>query len=174
MFSEHQRMRPVLDQARRFDIASNPDPQAIFEAGSAGFQVWCTPEDHPQGWEDIKMTAGAFSKPCEYVGSVFWKWEDDRIVGLQIETSAYALADQMPDKYSNPPIIPKGIKRQSIVKEQTTFFNREQDVNWLKKKIAWLFEKAGVLLLPFEYEYHDSDTQPRKNAGPKNQVVDNV
>ena len=143
MFSEHQRMRPVLDQARRFDIASNPDPRAIFEAGSAGFQVWCTPEDHPQGWEDIKMTAGAFSKPCEYVGSVFWKWEEDRIVGLQIETSAYALADQMPDKYSNLSIIPKGIKRRSSC-------NREQDIKWLKKKIAWLFKQADTPVLPFE------------------------
>ena len=113
------------------------------------------------------MIAGDFSKPCEYVGSVFWKWEEDRIVGLQIETSAYVLADQMPEKYSNPPIIPKGAKRRSRC-------NRERDIKWRKKKIAWLFEKAGVPLLPFEYEYHDSDTQPRKNAGPKNQVVDNV
>jgi hypothetical protein len=113
------------------------------------------------------MIAGDFSKPCEYVGSVFWKWEEDRIVGLQIETSAYVLADQMPEKYSNPPIIPKGAKRRSRC-------NRERDIKWRKKKIAWLFEKAGVPLLPFEYEHHDSDTQPRKNAGPKNQVVDNV
>ena len=101
MFSEHQRMRPVLDQARRFDIASNPDPRAIFEAGSAG------------------------------------KWEEDRIVGLQIETSAYALADQMPDKYSNLSIIPKGIKRRSSC-------NREQDIKWLTKKIAWLFKQADT------------------------------
>ena len=96
------------------------------------------------------MIAGDFSKPCEYVGSVFWKWEEDRIVGLQIETSAYALADQMPDKYSNPPIIPKGIKHRSMVKERTTFRNREQDIKWLKKKIAWLFKQADTPVLPFE------------------------
>ncbi len=27
--SEHQRMKPVLDLARKLDIATNPDPQAI-------------------------------------------------------------------------------------------------------------------------------------------------
>ena len=113
------------------------------------------------------MFASDFSKPCEYVGSVFWKWEEDKIVGLQIETSAYALVDQMPEKYSNLPIISKGTKRRSSC-------NREQDIKWLNKKIAWLFEKAGIPLLPFEYEHHDSDMQLRKNAGPKNQVVDNV
>ena len=99
------------------------------EAGSAGFQVWCTPEDHPQGWNDIKMFAGAFSKPCEFVGSVGWAWENEKLVGLQIETTAYALVDQMPEKYSNLPIIPKGTKRRSSC-------NREQDIKWLKKKIA--------------------------------------
>ena len=41
--SEHQKMKPVLDLARKLDIATNPDPAAIFEAGSGGFQVWCTP-----------------------------------------------------------------------------------------------------------------------------------
>ncbi|HAX68688.1 MAG TPA: hypothetical protein DCY14_03690 [Anaerolineae bacterium] len=73
MQSEHQKIKPVLDLARQLDIASNPDPAAIFEAGSGGFQVWCTPHDHPKGWEGIVMNSGAFSKPCEYVGSVHWK-----------------------------------------------------------------------------------------------------
>jgi len=63
-------MQPVLDLARRLDIATNPEPQAIFEAGTAGFQIWCTPADHPKGWEGVVMTAGAFSKPCEYVASI--------------------------------------------------------------------------------------------------------
>ena len=94
--SEHQKMKRVLDLARELDIATNPHAAAIFEAGSGGFQVWCTPRDHPQGWNDIAMNSGSFSKPCEYVGSVYWKWDEDRIVALEIETSAYALADQSP------------------------------------------------------------------------------
>ncbi len=143
--SEHQRMKPVLDLARQFDIATNPHPSAIFEAGNGGFQVWCTPQDHPQGWNGISMIPGAFSKPCEFVGSVLWKWDDDQIIGLQIETTAYTLAEQMPDEYCNLKEIPEGFNRHTI-------FNRDADIEWLKEKVTWLFETAGVLLAPFEYE----------------------
>jgi hypothetical protein len=131
--SEHKRIKPVLDQARQLDIATNPDPTALYEAGNAGFQIWCTPDDHPQGWDDIQMNAGAFSKPCEYVGSVHWKWQGEQIVALEISTTAYALADQKPGKHN----------RQTIT-------NREADITWLLDKIAWLFEKAGVALPPCE------------------------
>jgi hypothetical protein len=127
--SEHKRIKPVLDLARKLDIASNPDPTALYEAGNAGFQIWCTPDDHPEGWDDIQMNAGAFSKPCEYVGSVHWKWEGEQIVALEISTTAYALTDQKPGEYN----------RQSIA-------NREADIEWLVEKIAWLFEKAGVVM----------------------------
>lgn len=143
--SEHQRMKSVLDLARQLDIAKNPYPSAIFEAGNGGFQVWCTPQDHPKGWNGIIMIPGAFSKPCEYVGSVLWKWDDDQIVSLQIETTAYALAEQMPDEYCNLKEIPEGLNRHTI-------FNRNPDIAWLKEKACWLFEAAGVLLPPFEYE----------------------
>jgi len=141
--SEHLQLKPVLDLARQLDIATNPHPQAIFEAGNGGFQVWCTPDDHPQGWSGISMNSGAFSKPCEYAGSVHWKWDDETIVGLEIETTAYALADQKPDEYCN------------LTKwraNRHTIFNREADIEWLKQKIAWLFARAGVPLLPFEYK----------------------
>ena len=143
--SEHRRMQAVLDQARRFDIASNHDPQAIFEAGSAGFQVWCTPEDRPRGWDDIKMLAGAFSKPCEFVGSVGWEWKDEEIVGVQIETTAYALADQKPDQYS----------QQTRTKERS-INNRREDIDWLRKKVTWLFQQANVPLLPFVESVEDA------------------
>ncbi len=143
--SEHQRMKPVLDLANRLDIATNPNPQAIFEAGNGGFQVWCIPQERPQGWSGITMNTGAFSKPCEYVGSVVWKWDDDKIVALAIETTAYALADQKPDEYCNLMDIPQGFHHRTI-------FNRDADIEWLKEKVTWLFAEAGVPLLPFEYE----------------------
>ena len=143
--SEHQRLKPVLDLASQLDIAANPHPQAIFEAGSGGFQVWCIPQERPQGWSGITMNTGAFSKPCEYVGSVVWKWDDDKIVALAIETTAYALADQKPDEYCNLMDIPQGFHRRTI-------FNRDADIEWLKEKVTWLFAEAGVPLPPFEYE----------------------
>jgi hypothetical protein len=143
--SEHQRLKPVLDLARKLDIATNPHPAAIFEAGCGGFQVWCTPKDPPQGWDGILMYPGAFSKPCEYVGGVHWKWEDEAIVGLEIETSAYALADQKPDEYCNLTDIPHDFGRRTI-------FNRDADIAWLKEKTAWLFAEAGVPLPPFHYK----------------------
>jgi len=143
--SEHKRLQPVLDLARQLDIATNPHPAAIFEAGSGGFQVWCTPHDHPTGWNGILMNAGAFSKPCEYLGSVHWQWEDETVIGLAIETSAYALADQKPDEYCNLTDIPRDLPRRTI-------FNRDADIEWLKEKVAWLFAEAGVPLPPFTYQ----------------------
>jgi len=143
--SEHQRMKLVLDLARKLDIATNPHPSAIFEAGNGGFQVWCTPQDHPQGWSGITMIPGAFSKPCEYVGSVHWRWDDDKIVALAIETAAYVLAEQKPDEYCNLKEILQEFNRRTI-------FNRDADIDWLKEKVTWLFETAGVLLPPFGYE----------------------
>jgi hypothetical protein len=152
--SEHQRMKPVLDLARQLDIATNPHPSAIFEAGSGGFQVWCTPQDRPQGWNGITMTPGAFAKPCEFVGSVHWNWDDDEIIGLQVETTAYALAEQKPDEYCNLKEIPEGLDRHTI-------FNRNADIEWLKEKVTWLFEAAGVPCPPFEYEQtFRSDLRP--------------
>jgi hypothetical protein len=53
--SEHKRFQPILAMARansfaKFDIATNPETEALFEAGSGGFQICCTQEDHPKGW----------------------------------------------------------------------------------------------------------------------------
>jgi hypothetical protein len=91
------------------------------------------------------MIPGTFSKPCEYVGSAHWKWEDEQIVALEIDTSSYALAEQRPGEYCDWAEIPSGEQRRTI-------FNRDADIDWLKEKISWLFEQVGIPLLPFEYE----------------------
>lgn len=126
--SEHRRMQPVLDLARRLDIATNPEPEAIFEAGTAGFQIWCTPADHPKGWDSVVMTAGAFSKPCEYVASVRWGWEGETITHLLLSTDAYAMG--------------RGKRNH----------NRQADLAWAKRKIRWLFKQAGVSCSPIQVE----------------------
>jgi len=152
--TEHLKLKPILELARKFDIATNPHPQALFEVGSGGFQVWCTPDDHPQGWDGIQMYRGAFSKPCEYVGSVHWKWKDETIVGLEIETDAYALKDQQPEQYRN----------------HRAINNRAQDIEWLKEKITWLFAKAEVLLPLFCYEESEPAADDWLEAGYEDRV----
>jgi hypothetical protein len=152
--TEHLKLKPVLDLTRKLDIATNPHSQAIFEAGSGGFQVWCTPDDHPQGWNEIRMNSGAFSKPCEYAGGAHWKWEDEMIVALEIETTAYALLDQKPDEYHN----------------HRAITNRAADIEWLKQKIAWLFDKAGVPILPFTFEEPEPAADNWHEAGYEDRV----
>jgi hypothetical protein len=130
--TEHRRMSPLLALARTLDIATNRDPQAIFEAGTAGFQIWCTEEDHPQGWDDLPMNAGAFGKPCEYVASVGWGWEGEQITLLLLSTDGYALSDHD--------------HRQGKGKPYHAYRNRGQDVAWAIEKIEWLCARAGMPL----------------------------
>ncbi len=123
--SEHHRMKPVLDLARAMDIATNPAPEAIFEAGSGGFQIWCTPDNHPSGWEGVLMTKGAFSKPCAYVASVHWGWKGERITHLCLSTDAYELSDHLD-------------------KGRYALSNRPEDLGWAERQIYALFTQAGV------------------------------
>ena len=137
--SEHRRMRPVIEMVRKLCINSNPDPQALYEPGGAGFQIWCTPSDNPGGcWSDIQMTSGAFPKPAEFVASVHWRWDEEAIVGLDLSTTAYALADQQPEVFSSSPIAKK-LGNQSI-------HNRKEDLAWARRKIAYLFQQTTVYM----------------------------
>lgn len=128
-YSEHLRLKPVLDLARQLDIATNPAVEALFEAGNAGFQLWCTPYDHPAGWDAIPMTSGAFAKPCAYLASVSWGWEGEQITHLVLSTDAYALGDHA------------RLGRREI-------HNRPEDLAWAKEKVRRLFEMAGVPMPP--------------------------
>jgi hypothetical protein len=123
----HKLMKPLLDAAKEFYIASNPAPVALFEAGSAGFQIWCTPDDHPGGlWSQVKMIAGAFSKPCEFVADVGWEWskeENPNIIGIELTTIAYALHD-------------------ARLLDQKSMANRPDDIAWAKQKIEWLWQAS--------------------------------
>ena len=134
-FKRDRDMNAVLNKARELNIANNTAPEAIFEARMVslqvtdGFQIWCTPKDHPQGWDDVPMKSGAFSKPCAYVASVFWYWENEEIPHLGISTDAYALS------------LHHG-------KESFAYHNRPADIAWAKRKIRWLFTQAGVRMPP--------------------------
>ena len=125
--SEHRRMKPVLEKAQKLDIAHHPAPNSIFDPLLAGFNIWCTPDDHPQGWErlETQMIAGAFSKPCEYVAAATWGWEGERITHVRLTTDAYALHDREGGSYK-------------------PFRNRPEDIEWATAKVLWLFALADV------------------------------
>jgi hypothetical protein len=145
--SEHRRMQPVLEMARKLDIGANPAPEALFEAGSAGFQIWCTPADYPEGWEPVvsKMFPGAFAKDCAYVASVHWRWDGECIVGLNLSTAAYALADELRERFTDSEI-------RCDYRGKQTIFNRPEDLAWAQKQIHRLFKLAGVPTPPIYIE----------------------
>lgn len=154
--SEHRRIQPVLEMARKLDIATNPSPEALFactgaagtgETGSAGFQIWCTPSDYPEGWEPVisKMFPGAFAKDCGYVASVHWRWEGECIVGRNLSTAAYALADALNDRFSDS-------ETRRNVNGKQTIYNRPEDLAWATKHIQRLFRLAGVPTPPIHTE----------------------
>jgi len=139
--SEHRHMAPVLAKARQLDIATNSAPEALFESLAAGFNLWCTPEDHPKGWDGVPLIAGTFSKPCGFVGTASWKWDDDRIVAVSLGTDAYDLADRRPQIFS-----------RTVGKDWINIHNRPEDLEWAEQKIRWLFAQAGLSYPPIIVE----------------------
>jgi hypothetical protein len=139
-YTEHKRIKPVLEKAQEKDVVTNPAADALFEAGSGGFHIWCTKEDSPKGWEGLTLCAGGFSKPCGYVASVRWGWgtgdQEERIVSVLLDTTAFELADQRPEKYGGT-----GSRLLPIR-------NRAEDIRWAKARIRWLFKQAGVRCPP--------------------------
>ena len=88
----------------------------------------------------LNLCAGGFSKPCGYVASVRWGWgtcdQKERIVSVLLDTTAFELADQRPEKYCGT-----GSRLLPIR-------NRAEDIRWAKAKIHWLFKQAGVRCPP--------------------------
>jgi hypothetical protein len=137
-FAEHKRMKVVLDLAAQLSIQTNPSPDALYDAGSGGFNIWCTPDDHPKGWEEVHMVAGMFAKPCECVASVLWGWENETITHVVLKTDAYALMERD--------------ARLKSHKSYAAYRNRSEDLEWAEGKIAWLFRKAGLIVPIIKYE----------------------
>jgi len=80
--SEHMRMKPVIDQVRRLSAFSS-DPAGLYEFISAGFNLYCTPDDHPEGEHDFAQ-AKEQGKPISLVARVNWRFTDETITGLDI------------------------------------------------------------------------------------------
>jgi len=155
-----QAVNRLLDAARELDIGENPAPDAIYEPGGGGFQIWCTPQDYPPkgGWEEVigQMTAGAFTKPCVFVASVYFLWNQDagKATHIVLETEAYELRNFDSFRYSN-------IK------------NRPADVAWAKEKIAYLVNRAGLEMLPVVL-YADIQEEKQSEQDKQKEFEDKV
>lgn len=130
----------VVQTTRFYDIAVKSAPEAIFDPLTQGFNIWCTPDDNPGGdWLEIvkHMNSGIFTKPCEFVATVYADWDDDveNIVAMSLSTDAYALADHLPRIYIN-----SSRPRGSLL----SIHNRSDDITWAKVKTGWLFQQAGI------------------------------
>lgn len=79
---EHMRMKPVIDQVRRLS-AFSADPAGLYEFISAGFNLYCTPNDHPSGKHDFTQAKGQ-AKPISLVARVNWRFTDETITGLEL------------------------------------------------------------------------------------------
>lgn len=141
-------LKRVVGVAHSLDIGRNPAPEAIFDPLIQGFNVWCTPDDHPGGdWMGIAehMIPAAFTKPCEFVATVFAEWDDEveYVVAMKLSTDAYALADYLPKEYTN------SLRTQGDLR---SIHNRPEDIAWAKTKTTWLFQRAGVECPPIIVE----------------------
>ena len=115
-------MQTVLDLAKDFDVGENSTAEALYDGRLAAINLWCTPGDHPDGWEGIPITAGAFCKAAEFVGTLSWSWSD-RINEFHLQTEPYALREH---------------------RHEREIANRPADLAWAQVKIEWLFRQAGL------------------------------
>jgi hypothetical protein len=123
----HASVSPLVEAAIIYDIATNNDPRALFEAGPGGLQLWCTEADNPGGlWTRIEMKKGIYTKPCAFIGAVRWQGGAGRSeeVKLVMTTIAYALCEK------------ELVAMESI-------HNRADDVDWARRKMEWLWKASG-------------------------------
>lgn len=126
------RLRPVMQIARRLDVYNNPGSQACYIPGQSGFQIAATPDDHPAGWERVKITAPTTGqcRPYTLVAVVEFEMRDDEITHLLLTTAAEALRELD--------------QRYLIQRDAGAYVNRPADLLWARQKTNWLFHVAGV------------------------------
>ena len=143
-------LQHLLQIVRKYDLADNTDPAAIFDPLIQGFNIWCTPADNPGGdWFAVanQMTQGSWTKPCEFVATVFAVWDGEikNITHFSLSTSSYALVDHLPQKYIS--------QRSEMRKDNCKLiFNLPTDIAWAKRKAKWIFQQASLATPSFVVE----------------------
>lgn len=146
---QHSIYGPVIEQARLFDVFRSPAPNSVFEPLTAGFQLWCNPNNKPGGkeWESVEFDRGRTAQDCSYVGTILWGWNKDSenplITHLELLTIAYALEKVYRHRLSAG-ISDGHVARIPATEMNGLITNRPADVEWAKEKTYWLFSLAGV------------------------------
>jgi len=94
----------VMNEARRRDL--NRD--GVCDARSGVVNFWCTPDDKPDGW-DAEITQGALDFPREYVGGVYFEWDDaggDRRARTYVEAQPYGIARHLGSRDADTRVVP--------------------------------------------------------------------
>lgn len=123
----HYELHKFLDFILSMDIAHNADPRAIFDPLMAGFNLWATPQFHPDDplWIEVLpfMDRGAWTKPCAYVGTVYYMHQSKV---LEFSTDAYLLQDRR------------------LLRGWKAIHNRTVDVTWTRSITHQVFERLGL------------------------------
>lgn len=78
----------ILSTGHAFDINKG----GLYDARSGVVNFWCKPDDKPTCW-DKEILPGDLGHPCEYVGKLYWDWQDDERAKLRLDCTPYQLLD---------------------------------------------------------------------------------
>jgi len=77
------------------------DSGGFYDSRSGAINVWASPNDKPDGWEDVEITCGALNYPRSYVGGVLGEYDDNfQTVHLTLDVSPYGRWDK--ERFRSP------------------------------------------------------------------------
>lgn len=146
-------MRQVLELIQEIGGEGNPIRRAIYQAGSVGFQIWATSFDHPRGWEGVPVSWYAHPRSPAFVAAVWWSWEGDKPTYLCLQTDS------------------RVVHRHAQDPDHRGYLNRLEDIEWAKRKIAWLYSRVGGLVPAIEVVDWDDSVSAERVSPVQRTVV---
>jgi len=127
----------MLRIARTLDVGKG----GLYDARSGAVNLWVSPEDHPDSWDGVVMSAGAFPEPREYLGAVELDFELDS----DINTCVLELTCT---PYERDRATRGGVKRRVGEHPEPT----EDEWAWLTAKVDALVDLAERVVEPPDSE----------------------
>jgi hypothetical protein len=82
-------LRQLLASGRAWDLEQG----GLYDARSGVVNIWCSPTDKPACW-NTPISRGGLRYPREYVGGLYWDWQDDDHAEMYVEAAPYGLLEQ--------------------------------------------------------------------------------